>query len=421
MNNNRGIFLDLYELCSQATSSRLIAGQDIELVYEEGINYKKILNKLQISFETVGPNSIRLNLLNLPFPVFYDKEHFLSQISLDNFNKDLGILQYKNNEFMFFNHSERISYGKNGIMQGNNFITNTFSYIRIKKLLSSDIFSDYQSESNREIVIISATKGKILLGYPLIKDDFDFDINIEDNEKKLEDKLALKEFTKFLKNDLYEFLFEIPKENRLKYLIENLDIIIESANRNYEIYLSSFSFDQIRDEFDKRKQKYIDELREIINKISGYSIGLPISISAASFAAFKSLDSLPTFILIIITFIVYSIYFIFMIRHNRDDLENIQKDYDMDFELLFEKEFFIRNPKEKKSFTDLKTLLNGRLENLLIKINILFSIVLILNTSFIVIILIQANISMFTTIITALVIIIMFFCVYLFKPKEKAE
>lgn len=418
MNSNYKVFSELYEMFSTAVSSELIAGEDIELVYTELIDDLDLIKHSKIVFEKVGQKSIRINLLQFQFLVFFDKNHFLSQLSLIHSNRDIGILNYRSKDYLFYDYSAIATYNKEGIISKNNFISNTFAYLRIKSLLSKNIITDYHSEANREFVIISATKGKILIGYPQIIDDFDNNINVVAFEKLLNDKLALKEFSKFFKNDLYEFLFSIEKEDRLKYLVANLDTIIESANRNYEIYLSSFSFDQIRDEYDKRKQKYFDELRSIINKVSGYSIGLPISISAASFAAFKTLDSLPTYILIIAAFIIFSFYFIFMIRHNRDDIEDIKNDYNIDFEQLLQKVFFIRNKKETESFIELRNLLNKRLNNLLLKINILFSIILLLNTSLIIILLIQIKLTLLTIITVTIILVVLFFLLFLYKPKS---
>lgn len=419
MNNiNKDILAALYEITALSVSNVLIAGVDIEVKYDDNDQILDIIKKHSIIKEDVGKSTLRINLRQFSFPVFFNKKDFLSNVSLKLESTDIGILNYEEAGFLFYDNSINKSSGSSGVQSDNYFVQNTFAYLRIKNIIASDKIADYLSDASREIVIVSPTKGKLIIQYPSIIDEFDPNQNIRDYEDILIEKLVSKEFNKFFKNELYEFLSSIDKQERLKFLILNLQTIIEASERNYDIYLSSFSFDQLRDEYDKRKQKYFDELRGIINKISGYSIGLPISISAASFAAYKTIDSLPTYVLIISSFIVFSLYFIFMIRHNRDDIQEIKTDYKTDFEQLFKKDFFIRNVSEKESFIQLEKLLNHRLHNLLIKINFLFTIVILLNTSLIVVLLIQIKFSFLKTFLISTVLVILFFLLYLYKPRS---
>ncbi len=418
MNKNIEILSILFELQKKSISSNFIDGEDLELKYDSVDSILKIIDKYNIKKEEIGQNTIRINLRQFEFPVFFDKNNFLSNVSLNDNKLDIGILNYDEDEFLFFDNKELKSFNSAGIF-GNHLIPNTYSYLKIKKIISSDPIADYFSEANREIIIISPTKGRLAIGYPMIADNLDINEDIENYSKLLLNKLESKEFSKFFKNELYDFLSSAEKEQRLKFLALKLKTIIEAANRNYEIYLSNFSFDQIRNEYDSRKQKYFDEVRSIVNKLSGYSIGLPISISAASFAAFKTIDSIPTYILIISSFIVFSIYFIFMIRHNKDDLETLRTDFEFDFSTLFQKEFFKKIESEKESFLTLQSLLNRRIDNLKIKIDLLFVIVILLNTSLIIILLIQIKIDLFTVIIVTSVLLSLFFYLYFHNIKSE--
>jgi hypothetical protein len=420
MNNNLEILAILTELKNKSISYNFIAGEEIELEYKILNGVMDILDKYSIKQSEVSKNSIRINLRQFSFPIFYDNNNFLSQVSIENSSNDFGILNYKDSDYLFYEGEGKKTYDVNGVVE-NYFISNTFAYLRIKKIISSEKIADYVSEAHREIIIISVTKGKLIIGYPITNDNLDIAEDIAFFEKELLDKLNAKEYSKFLKNELFDFLYSVEKDERLKYLVLNLSTILEAANRNYEIYLSNFSFDQIKSEYDYRKQKYFDELRSIVNKLSGYSIGLPISISAASFAAFRTIDSLPTYVLIILAFFIYSIYFIFMIRHNKDDIETLKSDFEFDFESLFKKDFFKRNEKEKKSFLILQKLLNNRITNLILKVHILFSILIILNTSLLIIFLIQINIKILTIIIITIIILSLFFYLYLYNSKQKNE
>lgn len=422
MNNiNKDILKALFEIKTQSISTVFIAGVDIEVEYSDTDQILEIIKKHSLQKEDVGRNKLRISLRQFTFPVFFNKKDFLSKVTLKIESTDIGILDYEESGFLFFENAINKSYGSSGLLIDNYFIHNTFTYLRLKNIIASDKIADYLSDASREIVIVSPTKGKLVIPYPSVIDEFDSKQNINNYENILIDKLNSKEFNKFFKNELYEFLSSIEKQERLKFLILNLPTIIEASERNYDIYLSSFSFDQLRDEYDKRKQKYFDELRGIINKISGYSIGLPISISAASFAAYKTMDSLPSYILIIAAFFVFSIYFILMIRHNRDDIEDIKTDYKTDFDQLIRKDFFIRNVSEKESFINLEKLLNDRLQNLLMKINVLFAIVILLNTSLMVVLLIQIKVDLFKTIIVAVILVTLFFFLYLYKPKSDGK
>jgi hypothetical protein len=418
MNKNLEILSALAELNGKSISSDFIAGEEIELKFDTFNGILEIIDRYSIKKYDVGSKAFRINLRQFTFPIFYNKDDFLTKIPLIKEPNDIGIINYKEKEYLFFDSLQQSTLTNKGIIK-NYFIPNTYSYLRIKKIVSSDRIADYSSDTNREIVIISPTKGKLEIGYPIVSADLDINENIGSYEKILLEKLDSKEFSKFLKNELFDFLYSVEKEKRLFHFILNLKTILEAANRNYEIYLSNFSFDQIKNEYDTRKQKYFDELRSIISKLSGYSIGLPISISAASFAAFKSIDSLPTYILIILAFLIFSIYFIFMIRHNKDDLSALKQDFEFDFSSLFKKEFFIRNEAEKKSFLELQKLLNVRIDNLLIKIHVLFAIVIVFQTGLLFILLLQIKLALITILIISGVTLMIFFYLYLFSSRDK--
>jgi hypothetical protein len=301
-------------------------------------NRNKIKNELSaanIPFDVVGENQIAINILQF-HGLFYDRPDFLKRCVGDNaiFNTDIGILFYQDDEYLYYNsESRRTSIGMIP-SESNHFIQNIVYYLEfIRDFKQSDI-SSYHDDARREFVIVSAQKGKLQIGYPLIPPDISNEINMQENVGIFCERNKTQEFGLFLREQIIESLSKVDKEDRFPFLTCNIKNIIESSQRNYETYLNKFNFEELKKNFRKERDEYFSSIRDILSKILEKVVSIPISISAAALAIYN-LKSEPNYAYIVIAaFIVYSLFDCYLLRLLQFDVSEIKIALDGDLEII---------------------------------------------------------------------------------------
>ncbi len=214
--------------------------------------------------------------------------------------------------------------------EANNIITDTIAYLKIKQLLSDasveNSFANYLDNARRRIIIISATKGTLLIGFPIITPKITSTDDLRLLYLKLSNSISAKGFMSFFKSEAYDQLKNVEEEGRFEFLIQNLALILENAERNYEVYLSNFSFDQLKDRLTLERIKYFNTTKEILAKIYTQITSIPIAISATAFATYK-VDSRFTLALIFLTFLIYSIFVLKILFLLRSEIITLSDDF----------------------------------------------------------------------------------------------
>jgi len=210
--------------------------------------------------------------------------------------------------------------------------TNLFHYFRLYNFLKSDQFSDHHNDANLEIVIYSSANGIFKLKYanpPTI----DTTKDISKLVSKLIETVSQVLLRNFFKNALFTF-----SSGRgyltLNDVINNSSEIIETTNRDYDLAAKQFDFEKFRNSLYKEKDKYFYNIREIVNKIFGQAVGIPISISATVFATYKVSDDIAMLLIVLFAFILYVIFYIKIQCIYKADIEELNSDFEMDFKMI---------------------------------------------------------------------------------------
>lgn len=210
-------------------------------------------------------------------------------------------------------------------------LENVHQYYRLYNALKSPDFADHHNDPAREIVVYSAVKGIYKIHYGKGCPAFDFDITQSVNA--LLERIKSDEY----KSSLLDAFFEVSSniaEMHLEFMIRNGESIAKLAKRNYAIQQSKFDFEKIRDGLLLQKDKYFGSLREILNKIFGQLIGIPISISASVLATYKLEGSRGTLALILLGFAAYVVLYLFIQFMYYRDVRDIRADFLSDFETI---------------------------------------------------------------------------------------
>lgn len=303
---------------------RITANGDFKLLEkactDKGITTEDIGNSLIIK-----PKSfITKNL------IFYDE--YKRTFESNFINEEFAILK-TNGEYCFHESDSSDLYFNN--IASEDFIkscSNIFHYYKLYNFLKSNEFADHHNSANTEIVIYSSAKGIFKIKYNSLP-ELNFRDNISNKVEQLFQNASPVQIRSFFKNSLFTF----SNGTGIIYIDEIIDKandIITATIRDFELISKQFDFDKFRDSLYKEKEKYFNNIREIISKIFGQAIGIPISISAAVFATYKVSDDTLMLILVMLSFIIYVAFYLKIQLVYKSDIQEIEKEFNSDFEII---------------------------------------------------------------------------------------
>lgn len=293
---------------------------------------KELLEKNNIPYEEYG-DDLRLQLkkyfqdVNLKY-----SEALSSDITFNDVYGDFFVFD-RSGTFVKFQSSDLgfTCYGKENkelLLH----IRNTVAYYRIFNFLRADDFCDYFNDANNEIVIYSSVNGVFKIKYDTIP-VIDFGKDIENDVNKLIEIAQPIQLTPFFKNSIFTLSNGTGIVN-LKQIIAESEILVSITKRDYELVAKKFDFEKFKDSLYKEKGKYFTNIREIVNKIFGQAVGIPISISATVFATYKVSDDVFMLFIVLLAFLVYQMFYIRIQLVYRADIIELKDDFIKDFEII---------------------------------------------------------------------------------------
>lgn len=366
MKNNFKNKIEVLSELIQKSKNYTFDGFELDINIKDSLidETKRNLNHNQIKYEESLDSNILINLRKsqIGIKIFFDRNYFLKDFNLNTLNEDFAILVYEKT-YIIYLHLEKTFLTAFSTKKSNKLVENTVSYLRLKERFAK--IADYQNTANNEMVFYSSSRGIFKLKYPNISPHFGMEIN-----RKVEDlisKLESSDFKIFLVNEFFDFLK--GSKNHMKDLIINIESIVSSAERNHQLYLKNFSFDEFRNQLQYEKSKYFENIREILGKVLNQLISIPISVSAVVFTVYRIED----IFLLSIVFLGYLAYLFFFIKFQLIyyfDIQEISKDFQKDF-----KKISINSGLPKEDINPEKKKIQRRISNL--KMIIIFLIILI--------------------------------------------
>lgn len=416
------LFKDILNVISKANHYEIIDDQLLLLKFNDSQNCHDSRNLLkEIELTEIQKNSFCIYLWQTSFCIFYDVEDYRRRFTknyyeADNLKVDILILKGDDSKSMIYlkQTSETLIDSKK---DSSNFLfINTIAFFKLIFFLKDNehkedkhfYFVDYFNIDYRRIIITSLKKeGKLTIGYPMMLPDFDNRISIKSQIDRFILAFQEKQLPKFIKTELFNYLPAYRQEERLEAFIKNLNVIMEKAEQNFEIYLSDLSLDNFKTQFLEFRIKYFNQFRDILSKITTQILAFPLSITASAFATYKTIDSILLCSLIVAAFIVFSIYSLFTLRAHKEDVIEIKKLFEADFKSFSSNPFFIKYPDELKSFQDTNSYIIKRSKFLIRCIDIYSGVLISTNFLFILFVVTQvlfAKVSISIIVIVALLL-----------------
>ncbi len=419
VDSNINQFNKLVQIICQNNNPKFVDNQDIEFESSIQNEVHSMLQDIDIESEMINPNFIRININQFNFNCFSSLDSFLNHVKLEHFSKDIAILDFKCNEYTYFNITSKNIFINGEIKENFLLFDNTKSYLEFLNFIKKQEdtgFIDYFNSLKREIIITSPSKeGKLIIGYTSSVPKFDTSFNIGKKINKFYETFNTKELPKFIKNEIFPFLITENPENRLEVLINKLDIIIDSAERNFDLYLTGFSFDDLKNGYFSKRENFLEQIRNVLNKVSVQVIALPLSISAVVFASYSVNNSIFTLLLILSSFSVFTFYFFYLLNFYSQDLSDLKNIVNAEFKNIKDSEFFKKHPDDLNRIDNDKIMIDKKIKRLKNSISFLFFLVVSFNLLFCLHITTQIFISIYIKILIVflylMISIIIFFVV----------
>lgn len=367
-------FYELFEIISQSSEKEYISNaKAIEIKVEDVVKTISELGEIDLDFEELRDNKIRILLNTIEgTQCYWNDDLFLAECnSLKIFNKNIIVFNIDTNSpRLFIKDKERYLLG---FQDENDFFENVKAYLIFLDFLESEAkesqekvfdFVDFYNKDFRKIIFTSPKTGKVIVKYnkgvPPVIFSKSYDYIIDRFIKCFSDQN--RHLPKFLKTEILNTLRPIEAEKRMEALLSELDILIDSAEINFEVYLNDLSIENIKKEYEEYKHKYFEETSTVLGKVTNKIIGLPIAVSTTIFALSKVKDSNIGILLLIASIIIASYYIGVLLKLNIKDLKSITTSINDDYKLLLKSPFFVKYPKELTKFDESKRDLEVRID-----------------------------------------------------------
>jgi hypothetical protein len=136
------------------------------------------------------------------------------------------------------------------------------------------------------------------------------------------------------KETLYSFLVAQKKEDRFRYLLSRMSEFSTEFLENYQLFISEFSLENVRKEYEEKKRDYIAKINEVISDVHTRMLGVPaiLVLSAFRFSDDVKSGQLYGNILILVAVVIYVAMMHYLIRSQKETLTAISQEADQHIE-----------------------------------------------------------------------------------------
>ncbi|PKR55485.1 hypothetical protein [Thalassospira marina] len=151
-------------------------------------------------------------------------------------------------------------------------------YRKIIKIIDTlSAAASYVDETKSELIFIGNGKFSVPLTYTadtienFKEDHFEHFKEIFLDTVHKDQKLIL------LSESIMNLTASQPEKERISFIIQNIDILIDEIKKGYRLFASSFSYAKIRSEIEAAKVEYISKIHKTFADIQGQLLGIPIA------------------------------------------------------------------------------------------------------------------------------------------------
>ena len=185
---------------------------------------------------------------------------------------------------------------------------NTVVYRELIDLIASNAdFISFHDSQERRFLLISGDSGPFFVGYDRNDPGVGSLPNLQRLKEKLKKDFAMIGYVKFFKDAVIQGIHSFPPEIRFLEMVKSLEVLLEIATRDHNIYLKQFGFDKIKARFKEERVKYFEGIEKNIEAVSRQVTSFPLTFAASIFAGYQVKEKSFILFLILGAYLLYSI------------------------------------------------------------------------------------------------------------------
>lgn len=221
-----------------------------------------------------------------------------------------------------------IDYFNDGTVISNNVISNYNKNIEFLNLLESLSHTNYDVGNQLKYYFYRVSNSIIEININYSINDLNFFSDLEgiiELKDEFSDPIRDKDKKELFINELVNFV----EKNSSDYLsiVKNWQIILDSYNKSYKLYLAGFSFEKIKTSSNDHFQKLLDKTYDSISKVSGYIFGIPIGfILLLNYFDYSGILIFKNFIILLLSIIFFILIWFILLTNIKESIDAIEDD-----------------------------------------------------------------------------------------------
>ncbi len=235
--------------------------------------------------------------------------------------------------YLYYDHSSKqvVTNSKNSFTS---FLFDHYlAYIKLLEVFKSNIplivEIDKSTTGGNELIVISKGADKFItsIKYQEVDDTIFNRIYSRIPLEEFKLRLINEEWVASFKNVLCQYI-ELQGDPYKTFgtLYQNFTYIYNQTEKDYQLFISKFSFDKIRKQFKVEKNAYFDALNTAQDKITAQIISVPLSLGASVFSFYQLSVHANILALVYLGILIYSAFIIYSISIYLKDIKKLAKD-----------------------------------------------------------------------------------------------
>ena len=320
----------LHNLIISDSTSTNFNGRVLEV--PESTTLKKHLDNNSILFQSED-NVLSINLranFSDGLLLFYDESDFLKRYEekmTDDFD-EISIFILNSKSGYLIKAKEEKYDSKLSL------IFNFDAYLRILKfIVNSTDFISYSIPEKHEFILID-DQGPTEIKYDPQESRVTQLEDLRPIYLRLTEKFEQFEFQEFFKSAVLNSIKKFDLHERFFRIVLGLSIFLDSAEKDYRIYIKRFAFDKIKSRFKEERIKYFESIEKNLDSINKQVLAFPLTFSATIFASYQVKEKPYILFLILLVYSLYTIIAWMVLNVSYQNLKSVKNDVSAESETI---------------------------------------------------------------------------------------
>lgn len=241
--------------------------------------------------------------------------------------------------FYHYDRTGRETLIKSGSTTASFLVANLRLYLPLLRMFKENkLLSEHDDVINKELLIIDNGKERNLVRSKytiyeewILSKRVEFDISAIAGRLSPDGDFNYADWIGIFKHNVVLLLLAQTDQNRtFTELFLNMPFVLANTVRDYEIFVSGFSFERVKSQLKEDKEVYFQTLNQAQEKVKAQVIAVPLSIGTTVYAFFQMDEDIRTFYFVLGMVGIYILFICWYLVLYDQDLRKLKRDIKRD-------------------------------------------------------------------------------------------